>query len=312
MKAGILGLLVILSPLVASAQTFNICESVAIPVTIALTSEISSTVPSASIGIYAEMKNTGVEIISDAMLAVDVKEKSSGMIVDRFIVPQHITILPNSPAKASFVWKVPSEINSGKYILSATFVPTSGSRAEAFAHVYPTATNDIAVMDGALVLASIRSLRANGSAYEAHTVARVAEEGGVSAVAAAENGMPAPYKGSIVWKLYAPDAGLNDAPLDIREQQVGLHPGTTDNLDYSLPTLSLGSYYLEGKLSDGRGATYFDMLLARENGAFAWTQCIVPSLASGSHPANTTIVASVVIAIIALGLVLEFIERRRT
>ena len=254
------------------------------------------------------MQNTSAEIISDASLAVEVVQKDTGTTIDRFVVPDSVTVFPNGISKKGFVWKVPLGTDSGVYTLMATLVPKGGSRAEAFAQVYPTASRDISISGGATVPAQIRSLTVNGSVYTPDTVARVAEVGSVSAVAAASNQIQGPYKGAITWRLYAPDATLFDEPLDSREVQVQLHPERSADIPYNLPTLALGSYYIEGELGDGDSASYFDILLAREDGAFAWTKCIPTSPGSGSS--NTVIVFSIIAALIAIGAVWEFFKHR--
>ena len=307
MKGGILAFVVFAVPFVALAQPLNSCGA-PIPVTVSLASELVSTVPSASIGFYAEVQNTSAEIISDASLAVEVVQKDTGTTIDRFVVPDSVTVFPNGISKKGFVWKVPLGTDSGVYTLMATLVPKGGSRAEAFAQVYPTASRDISISGGATVPAQIRSLTVNGSVYTPDTGARVAEVGSVSAVAAASNQIQGPYKGAITWRLYAPDATLFDEPLDSREVQVQLHPERSADIPYNLPTLALGSYYIEGELGDGDSASYFDILLAREDGAFAWTKCIPTSPGSGSS--NTVIVFSIIAALIAIGAVWEFFKHR--
>src|SRR3989344_7580027 len=117
MKAGVLPLLILglVLPLFAFAKTSDPCAAASIPVTISLTSELVSTVPSASIGFYAEMQNTGSEIISDASLAIEVVRKDTGTVIDRFVAPQPVAMLPQSSGKDGFVWKVPSGVDSGVY-----------------------------------------------------------------------------------------------------------------------------------------------------------------------------------------------------
>gem|GEM_PF-6732655 len=309
MKRGILAFLLLAAPFVVSAQTINACAEMSIPVTVSLTSELVSTVPSASIGLYAEIQNTSADAISDAALAVEVVQKDTGAVIDRFLVPERVAIFPQSSGKIGFIWKVPPGADSGVYTLMATFVPKGGSRAQAFAQAYPTASRDITISGGAITPAHIRSLTVNGSVYTPNTVARVAEVGNVSAVAAASNQIQGPYKGAITWRLFAPDATLFDAPLDSREAPVQLHPEQSANIPYNVPTLSLGSYYLEGELSDGSSTSYFDILLAREDGAFAWTSCLTPSKSGSS---NTTLVVSLIAAIIAIGVIWEFFKKHRT
>lgn len=309
MKSGVLALMILAAPFVAGAQTSGSCDA-SLPVTIALTSEIVSTVPSASIGIYAGMQNTGANAISDAALAVEVVQKDTGAVIDRFVVPQRIAVFANSSAKAGFVWKVPSGTASGTYTVIATFAPKGAPRAEAFAHVYPSASLDVHVDAGAATPASVRALTVNGSAYSPDTVARFVETGSVSVGAAVRNQAQGPYKGAITWRLYAPDATLFDEPLDSRETSVELHPEQSANMQYDLPTLTLGSYYLEGELSDGGSTSYFDILLAREDGAFAWTKCIAPAADSKSSSGNTILIVSVTALIIAVGVMWEFAKRR--
>ena len=308
MKGGILAFIMLVTPFVAGAQVPNSCA--AIPVTISLTSELTATVPSASIGLYAEMQNASADAISDASLAVEVVQKDTGTVVDRFVTPDRVAIFPNTSGKVGFVWKVPPGIDSGVYTLMATFVPKDGSRARAFAQGYPTASRDITISGGATMPAQIRSLTVNGNTYTQDTVAQVAEVGSVSAVAAASNQIRGPYKGAITWRLYAPDATLFDAPLDSRETAVELHPEQSANIPYNFPALALTSYYLEGELSDGASTSYFDVLLAREDGAFAWTNCIPHDTSSESSPGNTTVLISVIALIVGIGAIWEFFKHR--
>ena len=309
MKGGIIAVVMFAMPFVAFAQPLNSCGA-PIPVTVSLTSELTATVPSASIGLYAEIRNAGADAISDAALAVEVVQKETGAVVDRFVVPGRVAVFPQSAGKIGFIWKVPSGVDSGVYTLMATFVPKDGSRARAFAQGYPTASRDINISGGTAVPAQILSLTVNGSVYAPGTVARVAEVGSVSAFAAASNKIQGPYKGAIMWRLYAPDATLFDEPLDSREAAVQMHPEQSANVPYNLPSLSFTSYYLEGELSDGNSASYFDVLLAREEGAFAWTKCLTNSPASNGRSGNTTVVLSLIALIIAIGVVWEFFKHR--
>lgn len=310
MKSGTLAFLLLAAPFAVSAQTINACADASIPVTLSLTSELTSTVPSASIGLYAEIQNAGEAAISDAALAVEVVQKETGTVVDRFVVPERVAIFPDSSGKVGFVWKVPPGIDSGAYTLMATFVPEGGSRAQAFAQGYPTASRDITISGGAVMPAQIRSLTVNGGVYSPDTVARVAEVGSVSAVVAVSNRIQGPYKGAITWRLYTPDATLFDEPIDSREVAVQLHPEQSGNIPYNLPARSLGSYYLEGELSDGSTTSYFDVLLSREDGAFPWTGCIAGGAASESNSGNTILVLSLIGLIVAVGLVWEFVKHR--
>ncbi|OGG56668.1 hypothetical protein A3D71_03460 [Candidatus Kaiserbacteria bacterium RIFCSPHIGHO2_02_FULL_55_20] len=300
----------IFSPIVASAQAAG-CPA-PLPVSLAVTSELSSTVPSASLGFFAEMHNSGTELISDATLAVEVLQRDTGTIVSRFLVPQPVSVFPDTTGKVGFVWKVPLDINSGEYAVTVTFVPKGGSRAEAFAHVYPTASRTVTVSGGGAVPASVSSIAVNGSVYSPDTVARVAKAGNVTAVAVASNDISGPYIGTLVWRLYAPDATFSDSPVDTQEQSVGLHPEQSAKIQYNLPALTLGSYYLEGQLINEHVTSYFDILLAREDGAFAWTNCIPHDTLPESSPGNTTLLISVIALIIAIGVVWEVVKQRRT
>jgi len=59
MKGGIIAVAMFAVSFVAFAQPLNSCGA-PIPVTVSLTSELVSTVPSASIGLYAEIQNRGI------------------------------------------------------------------------------------------------------------------------------------------------------------------------------------------------------------------------------------------------------------
>lgn len=296
-------------PAIVSAQVAS-CQA-PLPVTLTVTSELSTTVPSASVGFYVEMQNSSADLVSDATLAVEVVQKDTGAIVNRFVVPQPVSVFPDTTGKVGFVWTVPVEISSGEYAVTATFVPKGGSRAEAFAHVYPTASRTVIVAGGDVLPASVRALSVNGTIYTPDTVARVAKAGNVSAVAAASNDIKGPYTGTLVWRLYAADATLSDPPVGTHEQSVGLHPEQSAKIQYDLPALTLDSYYLEGQLTNGHSTSYFDILLAREDGAFAWTKCISPAGAPKSAPANTWVIVAVIAAIIAVGVIWELRGQRR-
>ena len=55
---------------------------------------------------------------------------------------------------------------------------------------------------------------------------------------------------------------------------------------------------------------HFDVLLAREEGAFAWTKCLTNSPASNGRSGNTVIVLLLIAAVIAIGAVWEFLKHR--
>jgi hypothetical protein len=74
--------------------------------------------------------------------------------------------------------------------------------------------------------------------------------------------------------LYSSKGVLSDIPLDQKTMSVELHPGTDTRVAYDLSNETESAYYLEGKLSDGRGTIYFDVLLDSGNAAFPWAGCV--------------------------------------
>ena len=306
----------ILLALLLSAAPFSVAAQdsscvIALPVTMTLASSLASTVPSTSVGFHAEIKNTGSVVIPDAMMVVDVVRSDSGerTIVDRFVVPQHITLFGNYTAQTDFVWKVPVDLSNGSYTVAMTLAPQAASAAEIFAAVgYPTATTSIVIQGGMQPSASVRLLTINGQAYQPLTVAYISQ-GGASIAATVHNGSIAPYIGTIRWRLYAADAHIGDAPLDDTTDAVELHPGTNARMIYSLADRAVGAYYLEGQLSDGQETTLFDVLLDSGTSAFGWTSCLRASSTGAAKYADRPVVVGLIILLIAGAW---FVQRRRS
>ena len=305
----------ILLALLLSAAPFSVAAQdsscvIALPVTMTLASSLASTVPSTSVGFHAEIKNTGSVVIPDAMMVVDVVRSDLGerTIVDRFVVPQHITLFGNYTAQTDFVWKVPVDLSNGSYTVAMTLAPQAASAAQIFAAVgYPTATTSIVIQGGMQPSASVRLLAINGQPYQPLTIAHISQ-GGASITATVHNGSSAPYIGTVTWQLYAADAHIGDAPLDQKTDAVELHPGTDTGMIYSLANRTAGAYYLQGQLSNGHETTFFDVLLDSGTAAFGWTSCLHTSAPSaGKHTGRLVVVGSTIL-LIAIAL---FAQRRR-
>ncbi len=295
-----------LSPSLALAQS-NAC-SADIPIAMHLESDFASTVPSASIGIYAVMENGSADIISNASLAVDVVKKDTGAIVDRFVWPKTVTIFGASSAKAGFIWKVPGALESGVYTVNVTFAPDGAMRAAVYAHaLYPHASLDITIKDGAPAGEHIRTLSVNGQPYTAWSVAPFSQ-GRLAATADTDNQSAAPYRGTLVWRTYAPGATLTDAPVNESTSILELHPGTSGVAAYDLPQGG-DAYYVEGQLKGVQRNVYFDILLDRGGAAFPWAGCMPAAQSAASPRAIATM--AIVGAILVAGVAWELYERRR-
>ena len=284
------------------------CSLPGLPATLTLTSELSSTVPSVSLGVYALVENKSNTTISDAALAVDVVEKATGVSVDRFVVPQHLTVLAGSSAKLGFVWKVPPALSSGAYTLLATLVPPDAARADVFAHVLaPSATRDIKIVNGAPAGAKVEALKINGAVYQDRTIASITDDR-AQVLETVVNAGAGPYKGTLTWRVYAPNASLSDAPLAVDTMPVELHPGMSLDVPYRLTDVSIG-YYLEGQLSDGQHVSYIDAWITRGD-AFKDLACLNASQ-SGALTLGTWLIIGIILAVLAAGLAWRMFEVRR-
>lgn len=298
--------LALIAPLPAFAQ--SAC-SAGVPLTMRLESELTATVPSASVGVYAILENTGSEILRGASIAVEVVEKETGTVVDRFVVPQDVVVFGGGSAKVGFVWKVPDAIADGAYTIEATYAPAGAPRAAiSSGAVYPTARREIMVSGGSAPGVTLESLAVNGQSYARGGVARMTE-GNVVALARAGNPSGVPYVGTLTWRTYAADAALSDKPLDERSYPAELHPDVGRSFSYDVPE-GRDAYYVEGEFRDGQSSAYFIVLLESGTGAFPWAACapLVHERAASKH---TSAFVAVVGAVLVLGLLWELYERRR-
>jgi hypothetical protein len=307
--SAVVALLFVLAPIGASAQASASCP-VGLPVTLGIASELSSTVPSASIGFHALMQNQSAALIHDAVLAVAVIQKGTGVVVDRFFVPQRVALLPQSAAKIDFVWKVPTGLSSGTYTVVVTLTPRDATLPEVYSQtLQPVATQDIAVIDGAAPSASVLSVTVNGGPYQSHTAVRISA-GTSQVIAATINSTQAPYKGMLTWRLYGADATSTSNALDTQIQDVGLHPGMSSDVRYVLSDTSRDGYLLEGELSDGHTTRYIDVWLERTNGVFPFLDCLNGGTAPALFSGDTALVIGVVLALFLLALAWRALERR--
>jgi hypothetical protein len=273
-----------------------------------LTSELSATVPSASVGFRAKLQNQSDAILR-GQLYVDVVNKENGASVERFLVPQQFALLSKSAGESDFVWKTSGALTSGTYIVRATLVNASTTRADALSLALgPSAQTPITISDG-VPEASFSAIHVNGTQYQAGSVVRISS-GSAQVVAATLNSTSAPFKGTLTWRLYAADALLSAAPLDTRTVVVDLHPGTTADVSYTLAQTSASGYYLEGALSDGKSTSYIDVWLAKDSTVFPELGCISAGtmLPVGS---NTGLILAGIALVILIGVVWEVYEKRR-
>lgn len=283
-------------------------------VTIRLASELTSTVPSASIGITAEFVNESDAIIADALLAVNVVD-AAGAIVDRFIAPHRVTMFAGSPAKTDFIWKLPASMRTGEYRVTASILPSTSPRSDAFSfQAGPVALRAIAVSDGASEGAEFVASETyvNGSAYDAYTVSHVATGEPIRVTAVIENQGNAPYMGTLTWRAYAGDALIEAQPLEERREAIELHPGEATTVRFEVSEDEAAAYYIEGALSDGMSARYTDVWIRRgENGAFGWASCQAPFGAIGGMSVWAIALLSIT-ALLVLGIASFIVLRVRT
>ena len=298
-------------PALAGAQISASCPA-GLPVTMSMTAELPSTVASASVGFHAVMQNTGDDVIRNATIAVDVVQKSTGATVDRFTVPQQVTLLQQSAGKADFVWKTSGGLASGDYTVRATLVQESTPLSAVFSGALsPSATTEITIRDGAAPGASISAVTVNGAVYRPYTTVRISE-GNAQVVAISANGAGAPYKGTLTWRLYDAAATSVDSVLDTRTETVELHPATSTDIRYVLADSTRDGYFLEGQLTNGYTTRYIDIWLSRHDAVFPWMKCAANAGANGSRGGqrNAIVVIAVIAAVIALGAIWEFTKKR--
>jgi len=244
----------------------------ALPATITLTSDLASSVASATLGFHAMIQNQSAELLS-GQLAVDVVQKDSGVSVSRFIIPERVNVLALSGGKTDFAWTIPGGLQSGSYSVIATYVSGGARVADIFSGVLqPAATYDVTVTGSDMPQPSIISMRVNDATYTPHSDARISDPS-AHVTATIQNGASGPYKGTFTWRLYAAEENIGDAPLDAKTEAVELHPGGTADVTYTLTDTSRDGYYLEGELSDGTNTSFTDVWLARTGAVFGGLQC---------------------------------------
>lgn len=297
-------MLVLLIPAPALAAA---CLS-ALPVQMTITSELTESVPSASVGFHVLMRNTSDAVVDHVALLVQV-EKKDGTVVDRFIAPVAVAILAGSPAKADFIWKIPSGLSSGAYDVIAELVPADSRIADARVVGIQAHAETAITISGGVAAPAIQLTKVNGQRY-AGEVATIAS-GTAQVVAATLNGTPGPYRGTFVWRLWAADARLGSAPIDSAQQSVELHPSGTSDVTYTLTDSSHAGYYLEGELSDGKTNSYVDFWLARDGEVFSELACAPARAANSLSTLRTEAIVALVGLLLLLGLGWELFEKRR-
>lgn len=273
-------------------------------VTLKLSTEISSSVPSTTIGITAMMQNTSSATIQDAVIVVDVRAaEDTQTIADRFVASQHVTILANSSAEIDYEWNVPSDLTTGVYVMRATLVPAETPRAEAFTHaIGPTAELFFDIRDAKAGSASIISASVSGSAYDQQAPATFSEVTPVVPIALmVENADVGPYIGALHWKVYAGDATFLDEPITVRDDVVELHPGTSAMVRYEMTQLSRPAYYVEAELAAGGGHRFYDIWLQRD-GADAFKSFSCTASLDGGRSVSGTMLMSLILVVILIAL----------
>ncbi len=307
MRSAALFALAALLPVLVSAQAA--CAPT-LPVSMTISSELTSTVASASIGFTAQLQNNSPAPVAGAKFAVNVTDKETGAVVDRFLSRDAFALLPSSAGKATFVWTVPSELPSGIYVVTAALVTASTTRADAYATgVQPSASEEIGVSQG-IPQAHIAALSVNGSIYKPETPTMLSS-GTTQVVAATLNGTNGPFKGTLTWRLYAATSTLADKPLDTKTESIELQTGASVNASYTLPDLPGDGYYLEAQLSDGRSNSYADAWLARTQSVFPELACV--SASASSTPSGSTGVSFLWVGIgvvLLAGLAWELLKKK--
>lgn len=272
-------------------------------VTLKLSTEISSTVPSTSIGIEATMENTLDVTVQDVMLLAELRDER-GSVVQRVEVPQRITILPRASAKAAFAFPMPAGLRDGEYRMYATAVPVTARRADALTfNIGPRAELAFIIHDGAPATAVQSGSSVGGAEYSGGRPAAVPTD--ISPIVVARelrNDGDGPYRGTLAWRVYSHDATMTDAPIMQRTDTVELHPGAVDVREIDLSAPASPAYYIETELSDGVAHQFGDIWV-QDSGSAALPGFSCDSVIRDVTRASGAILMSALLAVFLVVLI---------
>ncbi len=288
---------VLFLPLTAAALS---CSQPSIPGTtvIDLTSEITSTTPSANIGIAYVIANNGAQPVEKAMLVFDVvRADDTDTSVSRFVAARDIDLAPGEKRAGNAVLRVPMNLPSGDYAIGATIVPHGIALPAALRGASAFRTSIPLHIDGGVASASFvaGSAQVAGVPYTSDDVAGISGGEDTPVQIAVRNPTDGPYIGTITWRLHRFDAVEGALPLSETTEKIALHPNASVPLSYVVPKEKDGAYVLEAEVSDGVSSSHRYVWLARDG--------VVPTGCTG----GVSLFGMSILGIVAAAAVLFFV-----
>lgn len=228
-------------------------------VEVTLTSRISTTSPSAIVGVTAAIKNHGPTLVRDGVLYIQVtKEKSPGdpeRAIDAFVATTSIDVPAEGIAAASFDWRVPADAVSARYSLQGVIAYPNRPYIDISTSTTP---NGLSLYIESNAKGSVYidpdDITVDGSHYRNSVSVELPRGDNRLAVKLrAFNTTAVPYDGTLHWEEYAPTFSPLWVPIPLPATTVKIHPHSSTTIEYVLPALANAPYYAHALLRDANG-----------------------------------------------------------
>ena len=257
-----------------SSRNLSLCPSVETGsgVTVQLRSDLTGSVPSSVVGVYASLSNHNSYEADDGSLLVRVSRKGVNgepdRVVDSFVVQRGIDIAPDKITRTTFEWNVPPTLDSADYYLEGEYVFPKRPYVDSLVAKTSGDTNMLDMPIRSMVQGSI-SLDPTGTRVDnkGDTAGRYvfARSGSVPVSVSLVNNSDVPYHGNIEWTVYEKAESPLGEPVYHLNTDVIAHPHTKVAEAMTLPALKGDVYYLEAHLTDKDGSrSVIGMPLVRE------------------------------------------------
>lgn len=257
-----------------SARNLSLCPSVETGsgVTAELRSDLTGSVPSSIVGIYASLSNHNSYAAKDGLLLVRVSKKGINgepdRVVDSFVALRGVDIAPNKITRATFEWHVPTALDSADYYLNGEYVFPNRPYLDPLVPHTSGDANMLHMPIKSMVQGSIyldpSGTRVNNNADIAGRYV-FARTGSAPVSVSLVNNTDIPYHGNIEWTLYEKAESPLGEPVYHNNTDVIAHPHTKVSEAITIPQLKGDVYYLEAHLIDGTGSrSIIGMPLVRE------------------------------------------------
>lgn len=259
---------------VPSAKSVSICPKAdtGSDVSVVLKTDLTQSVPSSVVGVYATLSNYNSYAAEDGVLVAHITKKGKNgqpdRVIDSFIAAQNIDVPASKSAQTTFTWNVPTMADSADYFIDAEYIFSRRPYLDPMMPHTQEGSNVVKIPIRSPLIGSIYldpatvQVNGHGAIADQYVFARASS---TPVHVMLMNDSDIPYHGVITWTLYdKAESPISIPPFKV-DQPVIAHPHTRVDESFILPILKNDVYYLQGHLTDTDGSrSVIGMPLVRE------------------------------------------------